>query len=81
MIRFWDVASGRELCTFRAHAKEVMSVAFRKDGTLLATGSRGGEVKLWIFPAAKRWRALQGHSAAIYRGLFHSSATVGDGKL
>ena len=42
-----------------------MSVAFRKDGTLLVSGSRDGEVKLWDFSTGKELHAFQGHSGAI----------------
>jgi WD40 repeat protein len=45
-IIVWDVASGRELRTLTGHSNYVYSVAFSPDGLILASGSRGGTVKL-----------------------------------
>jgi WD40 repeat protein len=42
MIRLWDAATGNPLRKFRGHSKEVMSVAFRKDGKLPASASTYG---------------------------------------
>ena len=48
-----------------------MSVAFRQDGKLLASGSRDGELKLWDFPGGKELHAFKGHSDAITGVVFH----------
>ena len=82
LLRFsWD---GKYLATYglvdpvaiwvrrlQAHSKEVMSVAFREDGKLLASGSRDGEVKLWEFPSGKEMRALKAHTDAVTKVVFH----------
>ena len=46
-------------------------MAFRKDGTLLVSGSRDGEVKLWDFPSGKELHAFKGHSGAVTGVVFH----------
>lgn len=36
--RLWDVATAQELLLQEGHAKEVYSIAFQGDGSLVATG-------------------------------------------
>ena len=42
----WDVTSGTNIATLEAD-RSIQSVAFSSDGTLLAVGSRYGDVQLW----------------------------------
>jgi WD40 repeat protein/serine/threonine protein kinase len=52
-IKVWDWEAGQELLELRGHTREVLTVAFSPDGTLLASGSGSGllgepgELKLW----------------------------------
>src|SRR5208337_666390 len=46
-IRLWNPVTGKEVITFRGHAKDVSSVAFAGDGSRLASGSYDGTVKIW----------------------------------
>lgn len=43
----WDVATGRQLVTFRGHKFHVWSVAFSPNGDQIATGSGDGSVIVW----------------------------------
>lgn len=43
----WATKEPTVVSTLRAHAKAVTTVEYSADGTLLATGSRDGKVKLW----------------------------------
>ena len=49
-IIFWDLATGQELITLKGHAGWVNSVAFSPDGTMLASGSHDGYVRIWHAP-------------------------------
>jgi WD40 repeat protein len=66
-IRFWEVASGRELFALRGHSDAVIRLACSPDGKRLASGtgnlfSRTAEVKLWdaADPVADTRRAAPG---------------------
>jgi WD40 repeat protein len=66
-IRFWEVASGRELFALRGHSDSVIRLACSADGKRLASGtgnlfSRTAEVKLWdaADPVADTRRAVPG---------------------
>lgn len=46
-VQLWDVRTGALRRTVAAHAREVTSLGFSPDGTLLVSGGRDGAVKLW----------------------------------
>jgi WD40 repeat protein len=46
VLQVWDVATGKPLVTLNGES-EFQSVAFSKDGELLAAGAERGQVKLW----------------------------------
>jgi len=46
-VNLWQVADGRLLRTLQGHLETVTGVAFSSEGTLLASGSRDGTVRLW----------------------------------
>ena len=62
MIRIWDVAMGKELRQFPGKAKEIMSIAFGKDGKLLASAGRDGSVSLWDPACGRSLRSFQAHA-------------------
>src|SRR5688500_6250161 len=47
MLILWDLASGREIRTLNAHARDVNSVAFSPDGRRLPSGGWDGRISLW----------------------------------
>jgi WD40 repeat protein len=48
-VRLWDVATGKSLAVL--DTPSVSSLAFSPDGTILATGSLDGTIRLWGLPA------------------------------
>jgi WD40 repeat protein len=47
MVKVWDLATGREIFSFRGHADSIHSLASSPDGRLLLTGSKDGTARLW----------------------------------
>jgi WD40 repeat protein len=46
-LRLWDVATGKELRSFRGHRGEVSGAAFSPDGGRALSGGYDGTVRLW----------------------------------
>jgi hypothetical protein len=57
-IRFWDVATGKEVRTLPGRG--VHSLAFSADGTRLASAGEGGTVRLWDVRTGKQLRKWKG---------------------
>jgi WD40 repeat protein len=49
-VKVWDVTTGRESLTFRAHRERVAGVAWSADGRRLASAGYDGALKLWHAP-------------------------------
>ena len=60
VVKISDVGTGEELAVLRC-ASETNNVAFSSDGTLVATGSRDGAVKIWDAYMGVELFSLKGH--------------------
>ncbi|MDB9445461.1 trypsin-like peptidase domain-containing protein [Anabaena sp. CS-542/02] len=66
-IQVWDVATGREIATLEGHSTtfrytDVNSLAFSRDGKILASGSADNTIKLWDVATRREIATLTGHS-------------------
>jgi WD40 repeat protein/serine/threonine protein kinase len=75
-VRFWDVATRREVGNLRGHAAHVNRVAFSPDGRTLASGGADNTVRLWDLAARRATTTFEGHTAPV-----SSLAFSPDGRL
>ncbi len=73
-VWLYDVVTLRELALL-AHTDQVTSVAFSLDGTMLASGTGDGTVKLWNVEAGQNIATFAGHAGSV-----ESIALSPDGK-
>ena len=57
----WDLKSGAELVRLDAHQDIIWDVAFSPDGTLIATASKDGAVKVWKTTGGQLVATAAGH--------------------
>jgi WD40 repeat protein len=60
----------------RAGGDNVNTVAFSRDGRLLATGHNSEVARLWSLPDGKEVATLKGHTASVLSVAFNPDATV-----
>jgi WD40 repeat protein len=60
-IIFWDAATGRERGRLTGNPSRVLSIAYSRDGKLLASGGTDNVIRLWDVAARKELRQFQGH--------------------
>jgi predicted NACHT family NTPase len=60
-VKLWDLATGQEKLSLPGLESAVWSVAFSKDGSLIATGSYGKKVKVFEAASGKEVAAFDGH--------------------
>ena len=68
--------SGKLLRTLQGHTSWVVSVAWNREGTLLASGSGDGTVKLWDVCSGQLLRTLQGHSSWVWSVAWSPDGTL-----
>src|SRR4030095_1969200 len=64
-IKIWDAQTGTELSSLPGHKNFVNSLAFSRDGRMLASGGLDGSIKLWELSSGREIRTLTGHSGSI----------------
>lgn len=65
-LRHWEwgrlkYVCNRALVTFRGHSRQLEAVAFSPDGTIVASGSWQGIIKVWAAGTGKELFTLEGH--------------------
>ncbi|PYS33462.1 MAG: hypothetical protein DMF75_09325 [Acidobacteria bacterium] len=64
-IVFWDTSSGQQIGAIKGHGKGVTSVAFSRDGKLIASSSTDNTIKIWDMASKRELRTLTGHTSNI----------------
>ncbi len=79
-VKLVDPASGKTLTTLTGLAQITRSVAFSRDGSLLAAGggppARKGEIKIWEIESGQLLQTIEGHDDAIYAVAFSPGKKV-----
>jgi WD40 repeat protein len=74
-IRLMDVAAGRILRSWKAHADSVFDLEFSRDGTRLLSAGGDALVKVWDPSRDEPLAVLEGHAAAVVAAAFNTNAT------
>ena len=64
------------IASFEGHRSEVAAVSFPPDGTLLASGSRDGTIRLWNVATRERIATLEGHTDGVAAVSFSPDGTL-----
>src|SRR5262249_20163951 len=59
-MTLWEMATGKEVRTWRAHEDWVHRVLFSLDARMLVSGSRDGKTRVWDVPTGKQRSAVAG---------------------
>ena len=60
-VKLWDIASGREIRTFKGHSDVVSSARFTPDGRNIVSSSWDGSIRLWEVATGLKIRSFEGH--------------------
>ncbi|HEX6401095.1 MAG TPA: WD40 repeat domain-containing protein, partial [Actinomycetota bacterium] len=71
----WDAWTGLPLLTVSGHSGDVIGVAFSRDGTRLATGSKDGTARVWDAASGRELVRLSGHGGLVALVDFDPSGT------
>lgn len=64
-IRFWNLATGKEIRTIKDHNSFINFLAIAPDGQTLVSASADKTIKLWNLATGKQIRTLKGHSGYV----------------
>jgi WD40 repeat protein len=74
-VRFWNTSTGMPTGNFPADQTTVEGLAFNEDGSMLATGSWGGLVKLWD-SRQRPLSTLPGHTRQVFTVAFSHDGSI-----
>lgn len=72
LVLLHDLTDGRVVHTLRGHSRRVTTADFNPGGSLVATGSADGDVRVWNTASGNLVRTLLGHHPAIEAVRFDS---------
>ncbi|MBW4668804.1 MAG: CHAT domain-containing protein [Cyanomargarita calcarea GSE-NOS-MK-12-04C] len=79
-IYLWSVDCGRQLLQLDGHTAWVRSLAFSRDGKILASGSHDHTIGLWNVETGKCLAQLTGHTSGVQSVAFsHDGKTLASG--
>ncbi|MEW6672968.1 MAG: PDZ domain-containing protein, partial [Thermodesulfobacteriota bacterium] len=73
ILTIWDIATGREVGTFKGHTDRVNAVAFTSDGKSILSSARDNTIRLWDAASGRETKVFSGH-----RGDINSLAVSGN---
>jgi WD40 repeat protein len=71
----WDAASGNRLVALPGQSATVTDLAFRPDGSRLATATEDGAVRVWDPDSGEELVVLRGHDAVVGSVAFNPDGT------
>lgn len=75
-IILWDVKTGRQRVTMKAHTDEVVSIAFSPDGKRLVSAGWDNLVHVWDVRTGKLLIAIRGHKGRVESVAFSPDGTL-----
>jgi WD40 repeat protein/energy-coupling factor transporter ATP-binding protein EcfA2 len=76
-LLLWDIQTGKIIERFEAHTEPITAMQLSPDGSLIATASVNGSVRLWATTADGEFPVLQVAGTAIYAANFRQSVVAG----
>ncbi|KAJ3077749.1 Transducin (beta)-like 3, partial [Quaeritorhiza haematococci] len=76
LIQKWDLKTGQEVSSFKAHEAPVLAMDIHPTGALLATGSADSTVKVWDLSGSFCTHNFKGHSGIVSCVKFHTLTTT-----
>jgi WD40 repeat protein len=65
-IRWWDTATGKQICHIHAHPNRVGVLTFSRDGKVLASHEQSdGAIQLWDVTTGDKLSSREGHQAGV----------------
>ncbi len=74
-VRIADLASGKIVASWRAHADTVFSLDYSADGQRLLSAGGDKLIKVWDVTSHQELAVLEGHTAQVLSAVFNTNAT------
>jgi hypothetical protein len=72
-LKVWDLATKKEVLSFKAHSAAIRALAYSADGRILASASEDGTVKLWEPSTGTLRRTLEPNGGQVWALAFSPS--------